>query len=115
MQGLVVSCTVKNSLTRLRTPGHERTNRRTRLVKAFEPIFPGRLRRFLWGGGAGVGVPPEARECTSLSKPSNTESLLPRELMTGETLLVEMDLSLFLECLFHNVSRSRQTHGQLNR
>jgi len=91
----------------------------------------------LFGRGRGVGMPPEAQENTAMRETTNTfspdsalavtltarlfkqltfthkecyaESLLPGELATGETFLVEMDLPLFLERLFQNFSRPRQT------
>src|SRR5262245_61467314 len=49
------------------------------------------------------------KHLTFTHKKCYAESLLPRELTTGETLPVEMNLSLFLEHLFQNVTRPRQT------
>ena len=48
------------------------------------------------------------KHLTFTHKECYAESLLPRELATGETYLVEVDLRLFLEQLFQNVTRPRR-------
>ena len=48
------------------------------------------------------------KHLTFTHKECYAESLLPRELRTGETFLVEVDLRLFLEHLFQNVLRPRR-------